>query len=234
MIELWPAIDLINSTSVRLTEGKYTSEEKVEKTVEESIQFYSQFECVTRIHIIDLIGAKTKEATEFNYIQSLRKLTLKPIEVGGGIRSKQTIENYINSVIDYCILGMQGIQDVEWLARMTQHFPNKIYVSVDAFGVEIKINGWEEDAKLNLFDYVAKIEHLPLGGIIYTDISKDGKLEGANFELTGRLAHTTYLPVIASGGIRHQADLQQLEVLNVHAAIVGKAIHQNAFWEGLS
>ena len=88
-------------------------------------------------------------------------------------------------------MGTQGIQDVEWLARMTQHFPNKIYVSVDAFGVEIKINGWEEDAKLNLFDYVAKIEHLPLGGIIYTDISKDGKLEGANFELTGRLAHTT-------------------------------------------
>lgn len=107
-------------------------------------------------------------------------------------------------------------------------------MSVDAFGVEIKINGWEEDAKINLSDYVAKIEHLPLGCIIYTDISKDGKLEGPNFELTGRLAYTTYLPVIASGGIRHQAGLQRFEVLNVHAAIVDKDAHQNAFWEGLS
>ena len=93
MIDLWPAIDLINSTSVRLTEGKYDSKEKMEKSVEDSIRFYSQFKCVKRIHIVDLIGAKAKEVKEFDYIRSLRKLTTKPIEVGGGIRSKQTIEN---------------------------------------------------------------------------------------------------------------------------------------------
>ena len=90
-------------------------------------------------------------------------MTTKPIEVGGGIRSKQTIENYIHSGIDYCIVGTKGIQDIEWLTHMTHQFPNKLYLSVDAFGEKIKINGWEEDAKLNLFDYVDQIEHLPLG-----------------------------------------------------------------------
>ena len=234
MIDLWPAIDLINSTSVRLTEGKYDTKEKMEKSVEDSIRFYSQFKCVKRIHIVDLIGAKAKEVKEFDYIRSLRKVTTKPIEVGGGIRSKQTIENYIYSGIDYCIVGTKGIQDIEWLTHMTHQFPNKLYLSVDAFGEKIKINGWKEDAKLNLFDYVAKIEHLPLGGVIYTDISKDGKLSGPNFDLTGRLALYTSLPVIASGGIRHQEDLFRLESLNVHATIVGKAAHRDEFWEGLS
>lgn len=84
MIELWPAIDLIGSTSVRLTEGKYDSEEKMSRSAEESIAYYSQFECVNRIHIVDLIGAKAQHAQEFDYIKSLRRLTTKDIEVGGG------------------------------------------------------------------------------------------------------------------------------------------------------
>lgn len=234
MIELWPAIDLINSTSVRLTEGKYDSEEKMKRTVEESIDFYSKFDCVTRIHVVDLIGAKAKEVRELDYIKSLRSLTHKPIEVGGGIRTKQTIEDYLNANIDYCIIGTKGIQDTEWLAEMANYFPGKIYLSVDAYQEDIKINGWEEDAQLNLFEFVARIENLPLGGIIYTDISKDGKLSGPNFDITGRLANFTHLNVIASGGIRHQQDLEQLEQVKVHAAIVGKAAHQPSFWEGLS
>ncbi|MDI9230685.1 1-(5-phosphoribosyl)-5-((5-phosphoribosylamino)methylideneamino)imidazole-4-carboxamide isomerase [Staphylococcus caprae] len=234
MIELWPAIDLINSTSVRLTEGKYESEEKMERSVEDSIEFYSQFESVKRIHIVDLIGAKAKEARELDYIKTLRGRTHKPIEVGGGIRTISTIEDYFNAGIDYCIVGTKGIQHPQWLSEIANHFPGKIYLSVDAYQEDIKINGWEEDAQLNLFEFVSQIERLPLGGIIYTDISKDGKLSGPNFEITGRLAEFTNLPIIASGGIRHQHDLKRLEQLNVHAAIIGKAAHHASFWEGLS
>ena len=163
----------------------------------------------------------------------MREHTHKPIEVGGGIRTKQTIEDYFNAGIDYCIVGTKGIQDTQWLSEVAHHFPGKIYLSVDAYQEDIKINGWEEDAQLNLFDFVAQIENLPLGGIIYTDISKDGKLSGPNFDITGRLAQFTKLNVIASGGIRHQEDLKRLEQVNIHAAIVGKAAHQSSFWEGL-
>ncbi|MCD8821344.1 1-(5-phosphoribosyl)-5-((5-phosphoribosylamino)methylideneamino)imidazole-4-carboxamide isomerase [Staphylococcus gallinarum] len=234
MIKLWPAIDLINATSVRLTEGKYDSEEKMTRTAEESIQFYNQFQCVDRIHIVDLIGAKKQSSIEQDYIKTLRNLTDKPMEVGGGIRSETTIQQYFDANIDFCIIGTKGIQDLTWLADMAQKYPNRLYLSVDAYRREVKINGWEQDAQLDLFDLVEQINHLPLGGIIYTDISKDGKLSGPNFEITGQLVKATDKHVVASGGIRHQQDLVQLETLGVHAAIVGKAAHDPNFWEGLS
>ena len=201
MIKLWPAIDLINATSVRLTEGKYDSEEKMSRSAEESIQFYNQYNCVDRIHIVDLIGAKQQSSIEQDYIKDLRTLTDKPIEVGGGIRSVKTIEAYFNDGINYCIIGTKGIQDLEWLAEMAHQFPNRLYLSVDAYRREVKINGWEQDAELDLFELIEKIESLPIGGIIYTDISKDGRLEGPNFEITGQLVNATQKPVVASGGI---------------------------------
>jgi len=234
MIKLWPAIDLINATSVRLTEGKYDSEEKMPRSAEESIKFYNQFKCVDRIHIVDLIGAKQQSSIERNYIKELRQLTDKSMEVGGGIRSIDTIEAYFNDGIDYCIVGTKGIQDLAWLEQMANQYPNRIYISVDAYRRDVKINGWEQDAQLDLFDLVDEIERFPLGGIIYTDISKDGRLEGPNFEITGQLVAASDKQIIASGGIRNQQDLTQLESLGVYAAIVGKAAHNADFWEGLS
>ncbi|EJX18570.1 1-(5-phosphoribosyl)-5-[(5-phosphoribosylamino)methylideneamino] imidazole-4-carboxamide isomerase [Staphylococcus sp. OJ82] len=234
MIKLWPAIDLINATSVRLTEGKYDSEEKMPRSAEESIKFYNQFKCVDRIHIVDLIGAKQQSSIERNYIKELRQLTDKSMEVGGGIRSIDTIEAYFNDGIDYCIVGTKGIQDLAWLEQMANQYPNRIYISVDAYRRDVKINGWEQDAQLDLFDLVNEIERFPLGGIIYTDISKDGRLEGPNFEITGQLVAASDKQIIASGGIRNQQDLTQLESLGVYTAIVGKAAHNADFWEGLS
>ncbi|HAL09841.1 MAG TPA: 1-(5-phosphoribosyl)-5-((5-phosphoribosylamino)methylideneamino)imidazole-4-carboxamide isomerase [Staphylococcus sp.] len=234
MIEIWPAIDLIDSTSVRLTEGKYDSKESMPRTAEEAIAFYSKYEQVSRIHVIDLIGAKNQQPTEADYIEQLVNLTHLPIEVGGGIRTIETIQSYFDKGVEYIIVGTKGIQDLEWLKQVTNQFPNKIYLSVDAYVEEIKLNGWIDDAGINLFDFIKKIDDLPIGGIIYTDISKDGKLSGPNFELTGKLVQATSIPIIASGGIRNKDDIDQLNDLNVHAAIVGKAANTDAFWEGIS
>ncbi|RIN76303.1 1-(5-phosphoribosyl)-5-((5-phosphoribosylamino)methylideneamino)imidazole-4-carboxamide isomerase [Staphylococcus simulans] len=233
MIEVWPAIDLIDSQSVRLTEGDYETKEAMARTAEEAVQFYSRYKCVKRIHVIDLIAAKTKQPVEADYIEQLVGLTDLPIEVGGGIRSTETIEDYFNKGVAYVIVGTKGIQDTDWLKTAAEQFPNRIYLSVDAYVDEIKVNGWLEETGLNLFEFVKTIEHLPLGGLIYTDISKDGKLEGPNFELTKQLAQATALPVVASGGIRSSDDLKRLEADDVHAAIVGKAANTEAFWEGL-
>lgn len=234
MIKIWPAIDLIEGKSVRLTEGDYSTSEAMTRSAEDSIQFYNQFESVDRIHIIDLIGAKAQRAIEMDYIQQLIQASDKPIEVGGGIRDEATLRRYFDSGVDYCIVGTQAITNTAWLAEMSQLFPGKIYVSVDAYRTAIKINGWTEDLALDLFDYVAQIETFPLGGVIYTDISKDGKLAGPNFEITAQLAQATSLPVVASGGIRDRQDLERLEASGVTAAIVGKAANQSTFWEGLS
>ena len=119
------------------------------------------------------------------------------------------------------------------LSEIAHRYPGKIYLSVDAYVEEIKLNGWIDDAGINLFEFIIQIDGLPLGGIIYTDISKDGKLSGPNFEpLMSRTS--TNIPIIASGGIRGKQDIEQLERLNVHAAIVGKAANTDSFWEGIS
>ncbi|WP_412519970.1 1-(5-phosphoribosyl)-5-((5-phosphoribosylamino)methylideneamino)imidazole-4-carboxamide isomerase [Staphylococcus simulans] len=233
MIQVWPAIDLIDSQSVRLTEGDYETKEAMARTAEEAVQFYSRYDCVKRIHVIDLIAAKTKKPVEADYIEQLVGLTDLPIEVGGGIRSTETIEDYFNKGVAYVIVGTKGIQDTQWLQSAAEQYPGRIYLSVDAYVDEIKVNGWLEETGLNLFKFVKTIEHLPLGGLIYTDISKDGKLEGPNFELTQQLAKATTLPVVASGGIRNAEDLKRLEADGVYAAIVGKAANTEAFWEGL-
>lgn len=233
MIQVWPAIDLIDSQSVRLTEGDYETKEAMARTAEEAVQFYSRYDCVKRIHVIDLIAAKTKKPVEADYIEQLVGLTDLPIEVGGGIRSTETIEDYFNKGVAYVIVGTKGIQDTQWLQSAAEQYPGRIYLSVDAYVDEIKVNGWLEETGLNLFKFVKTIEHLPLGGLIYTDISKDGKLEGPNFELTQQLAKATTLPVVASGGIPNAEDLKRLEADGVYAAIVGKAANTEAFWEGL-
>ena len=126
----------------------------------------------------------------------------------------------------------KGIQDTEWLKEMAHTFPGRIYLSVDAYGEDIKVNGWEEDTELNLFSFVKQLSDIPIGGIIYTDIAKDGKMSGPNFELTGQLVKATTIPVIASGGIRHQQDIQRLASLNVHAAIIERLHIKASFWEG--
>ncbi|AKS66217.1 1-(5-phosphoribosyl)-5-((5-phosphoribosylamino)methylideneamino)imidazole-4-carboxamide isomerase [Staphylococcus coagulans] len=234
MIKLWPAIDLIEGKSVRLTEGDYQTTEVMMRSAEKSIEFYNQFDSVDRIHIIDLIGAKSQRSIEMDAIQRLVQMSQKSIEVGGGIRNKETIQAYLSSGVDYCIVGTQAITDQAWLTEMSHLFPGKILVSVDAKQTAIQINGWTEETVLDVFDYVSQIQHLPLNGIIYTDITKDGKMSGPNFDTTAQLAKNSTLPIIASGGIRHQSDLQQLDKIGVSAAIVGKAANQASFWEGLT
>ncbi|MBI5974417.1 1-(5-phosphoribosyl)-5-((5-phosphoribosylamino)methylideneamino)imidazole-4-carboxamide isomerase [Staphylococcus canis] len=233
MLKLWPAIDLIEGQSVRLTEGQYETSEKMPTSAEESIARYSQYDSVDRIHIVDLIGAKNQSTVESNYIESLIRRTDKPVEVGGGIRSEDALRAYFSAGVDYCIVGTKAIQEPKWLEQMSHLFPGKIYVSVDAYNRMIKVNGWIDETDLDLIEFAQTIAHYPIGGIIYTDISKDGKMSGPNFETTELLVRAVDIPVIASGGIRHQDDLKQLESIGVHAAIVGKAAHQPSFWEGL-
>lgn len=233
MIELWPAIDLIDNQSVRLTEGKYESKEIMARTPEEAIAFYSQFDQVKRIHIVDLMGALHQKPAERDFISSLIRSSTHPIEIGGGIRSKETIEYYLNAGVSYVIVGTRGIQDLEWLKKMTDLFPEKIYLGLDAKKDQVAVNGWTETEEQTIYDIVEETKDFSLGGIIYTDISKDGKMAGPNVELTGKLVELSPHPITASAGIRNLEDMKALEAVGVHAAIVGKAANNDAFWEGI-
>jgi len=231
MIEIWPAIDLIDKQSVRLTEGDYESKELMKRSPEEAIAFYNQFEQVKRIHIVDLMGALHQKPTEKEFIKNLIASSAYPVEIGGGIRSTETIDYYLSSGASYVIVGTRGLQDHEWLKEITALYPGKVYLGLDAKKDQVAVNGWTESVEKTIYDVAEETASLPLGGIIYTDISKDGKMQGPNFDLTARLVGLTPHPVTASGGIRSLEDIRRLEKAGVKAAIVGKAANTDSFWE---
>lgn len=228
-----PAIDLIDGKNVRLSQGDYEKKSQMKRTPQQALEFYAGFESVTRIHVVDLMGALKQEALESKLVSELAKQSPLPLEIGGGLRSLKTIEQYYKMGIEYFILGTRAIIDVSWLREVAEVFPGKIFVGVDAKENEIYINGWTENSGVVIDDYLKIIEDINLAGIIYTDINKDGMGLGPNFENTARLNNMTRHKVIASGGIRNKADLDELESLGITEAIVGKASHTEEFWEGI-
>ena len=228
-----PAIDLIDGESVRLVQGDYEQKSQMPRTPEEAIKFYGQYEQVKRIHVVDLIGAKEQAAKESNLVGELKKLTDIPLEIGGGIRNKETLDIYDELGIDYFILGTRAILEVDWLKEMVDFYPGRIFVGIDAKGEDIYVDGWTNDSGRQIDEYMAEIEPLDIAGVIYTDIAKDGMEAGPNIERTAQLQKSTKHVVVASGGVRHQADLDKLAANGIEEAIVGKAANTDAFWEGL-
>ncbi|MDI9490457.1 MAG: 1-(5-phosphoribosyl)-5-((5-phosphoribosylamino)methylideneamino)imidazole-4-carboxamide isomerase [Clostridiaceae bacterium] len=233
MIKIIPAIDLIDGENVRLRQGDYQQKTLMQRTPQEAIKFYSQFKQVARIHIIDLIAAKAKKSLEMKLISSLKELTDLPLQIGGGLREQETIDEYAAQGIDYFILGTRAIVDLPWLERISEIYPERIFVGLDAKQDQIFINGWTEDSGLTVDQYLPQVENLPLAGIIYTDINKDGMDQGPNFENTARISKLTAHKVIASGGVRSKADLERLDLLGITEAVVGKASHKPDFWDGI-
>jgi len=123
-----------------------------------------------------------------------------------------------------------GLKDPEWLAEMANAFPGKIYLGLDAREEMVSVNGWTEETGETIYEVVERSNSIPLGGIIFTDISKDGRMAGPNFELTAKLSKLSVHPVTASGGVRSMEDIMRLDALGVHAAIVGKAANTPEFW----
>lgn len=232
-MEIIPAIDLIDGKSVRLSQGDYDKQIDMPMTVAEAAQYYSQFPQVTRIHVVDLIGAVQQAAVETNTISQLKQFTDLPLELGGGLRDMETIDQYNDLGIDYFILGSRAIQDVPWLKEVVAKYPGRIYVGIDCKEEDIYINGWKENSGRQINEYIAEIEALDIAGIIYTDIYKDGMASGPNVERTGKLQEITHHDVVASGGVRSRHDLDALEAVGISQAIVGKAAQNPAFWKGL-
>lgn len=232
-MKIIPAIDLIDGESVRLVQGDYTQKSQMPRTPEEAIAFYEQYKQVQRIHVVDLIGAKEQAARESSLVGELKALTNIPLEIGGGLRNRETIELYNQMGIDYFILGTRAIQDVDWLKEMVALYPGRIFVGIDAKDEDIYVDGWTKKSGRQITEYVLEMEELDLAGIIYTDIAKDGMEEGPNVERTAQLQKQTRHLVVASGGVRHQEDLDRLEASGIKEAIVGKAANTDEFWEGL-
>ena len=181
------------------------------------------------LHLVDLDGAKTGEMQNINAVLDIAKTVNIPVQVGGGIRSKETIAQLIEGGVSRVVLGTKILEDSTFLVDVLNHWKDKIAVSLDCNNGMVAQRGWVEDTDIKAIDFVKELEIIGLKCLIYTDIARDGMLTGPNFESLEELLEATTIPIIASGGISNVDDVKRLltmEDKGVIGAITGRAIYE--------
>lgn len=223
-----PAIDLLGAKVVRLRKGDM-EDYKVyfNSPLDAALNFQDMG--VKRLHIVDLDGAKKGESVNFEVIERLVNSTNMEIEVGGGIRTMERAEAYFNLGVRYVILGTTAIKDIPLTKKIASAYPGKVILGMDARNGVLSSEGWYENSSLTVTDLLNEYTNCPFDSIIYTDILRDGMLQGINIERTRELAAKSPFGVIASGGLKNYEDLYDLQKIeNIKGCIVGKA-----YYEGL-
>ncbi|MCA1927826.1 MAG: 1-(5-phosphoribosyl)-5-[(5-phosphoribosylamino)methylideneamino]imidazole-4-carboxamide isomerase [Calditerrivibrio sp.] len=222
-----PAIDLLSSNVVRLEKGdmdKFKIYSKVPLSVAKSFEDMG----VERLHIVDLDGAKKGSLENFDIIEKIVKNTSLSVDVGGGIRDISRAQRYFDLGVKYVTIGTIAVKDPETTKDILEKYPNSIILGIDARDGFVATDGWYENSNKRAKDLVDDYIGFKVASIIYTDISRDGMLTGINVDATVELSEKSPFPVIASGGLKSEKDIFELEKRSVYGCIVGKA-----FYEGL-
>ena len=223
-MQIFPAIDLSGGKVVRLYQGDY-----------EKMTVYGADPCAVArdfiaagakyLHVVDLDGAKDGTLANFDSISALAKQGGLYIEVGGGIRTEERIEKYLDLGVGRCILGTIAVKDFDFTRRMARKYGDKIAVGVDARDGYVAVSGWLETSKEKGVDFCRRLYDAGVQTVIYTDISRDGAEQGTNLALYRELARIEGLHITASGGVSSIAELKELQAIGTHAAILGKALY---------
>lgn len=226
---LIPAIDLKDGQCVRLRQGRMDDDTVFsDNPVEMAGRWYDAG--ARRLHLVDLNGAFEGKPVNGEIIQEItRTYPDLPVEIGGGIRSIETVEAYLDAGIAYVIIGTKAVEDPDFVTQLCKQFPGNIIVGLDALDGKVAIKGWAEVSDVDLFDLSKRFENDGVDAIIYTDISRDGMMQGANVENTAALAQAINTPVIASGGIHDIKDVEAICKVAHHGisgAITGRAIYE--------
>lgn len=220
-----PAIDLIDGNIVRLTQGDYQKRKYYKYNLTDLIKSFED-SGIERLHLVDLNAAKIGQIKDYKILEKIRKSTKMKIEFGGGIRNEKIPNTLFNIGIDYAILGSILIKDFETSKQIIKKYPNRIIAGLDCKEDKIATNGWIESSEILIFEFLEKLKGLALESIIYTNIEKDGMLQGPDIQGLKKLCKETTFPIIASGGIHHIQDIQILKKIgqNCVGCIIGKAI----------
>lgn len=223
-MQIFPAIDLRGGQVVRLYQGDY-----------DQMTVYGADPCAVAreflaagagyLHVVDLDGARSGTAENFESIAALAHQGGLFIEVGGGIRTQQRIEQYLELGVDRCILGTIAVKDFIFTKEMARRYGAHIAVGVDARDGYVAVSGWEERTAERGVDFCRRLRDGGVGTVIYTDISRDGAEQGTNLPLYEELVEIEGLSITASGGISGLEELRQLRDMGVDAAILGKALY---------
>jgi phosphoribosylformimino-5-aminoimidazole carboxamide ribotide isomerase len=227
MMNIFPAIDLYEGAAVRLFKGDYNQMTVYDKN---PLNIAKKFEeCGAEyLHMVDLEGAKTGLTPNLETIENIVKNTSLFVELGGGIRSMETVDKYLSIGVSRVILGTAAITDEAFLDEAIAKYGEKIAVGVDIKDGFVAIKGWTEKSQYTFEDFCKKMQDKGVKTLICTDISKDGAMKGTNRELYKSLSETLSLDIIASGGVSSIDDIKALREMNLYGAIIGKAYYTNA------
>lgn len=224
-MKIFPAIDLKNGEAVRLTEGDYNNKKTYFTDPMEVLDLFIESKS-ENLHIVDLDGANEGNVFNFNIIEKIIKKCGLFTQVGGGIRNEETIKKYLNIGVNRIILGTIAFEDSDFLEKMIDKYKKNIAVSVDARDGYVAVRGWKEIKEEDSIDFCKKLDSMGIDTIIYTDISKDGKLSGTNLDIYKELKNKISCDIVASGGITYEDEIIKLKEMNIDGAIVGKAIYE--------
>jgi len=225
-MKILPAIDIKDKNCVRLVKGDFENKTEYKMSPVDQANKYKDYG-FKNLHIVDLDGALTGETINLNIVQEIvNKFDLK-IEVGGGIRSIDSIKKYTDIGVEKVILGSAAIKNKNFLKEACEKFPNKIALGLDAKNGYLSVSGWKENSNQLTLDYLREVNDYGASRLIYTDINRDGMKQSPNFEETSKVADISNCPVIISGGVSSIDDVKKAKSVNknIEGIIVGKAIY---------
>lgn len=226
-MEIIPAIDLRAGTVVRLVQGDPSRETRYG---DDPAAMAAEWERrgAPRLHLVDLDGALGGSTSNRRALDAILRRVRIPAQVGGGLRSLDAVRAVLDLGAAVAVLGTAAIRDLAFLEAACAAFPERVALGLDARGGVLAVSGWTEATGIRATDLARRVSHLPLQAVVYTDIQRDGMLEGPNLSELGAVADATRIPVIASGGISSPDDLRalrSLEPAGVRGAIIGKALY---------
>ena len=226
-MKIFPAIDIKDKKCVRLIKGNFDNKTEYETSPIDQAGKYKDYG-FKNLHIVDLDGALTGKTVNLDIIQEIvSKYDLK-IEIGGGIRTPDSIKKYIDVGVEKVILGSAAIKNKEFLKESCVKFKDKIALGLDAKKGNLSVSGWKEDLNIKTLDFLKDIKDYGVSRLIYTDIDRDGTKNSPNFEETIKIADASNCPVIISGGVSSINDIKKAKELskkNIEGIIIGKAIY---------
>ncbi len=226
-MKLFPAVDLYDGKAVRLLKGDY---DKMTVYSEDPLSVAKDFEKqgASCIHLVDLEGARDGTTPHLDLVQRIANETSLFCEIGGGIRTMETVKRYLDSGVDRVILGTAAVTSPEFLKLAVQTYGEKIAVGVDIKDGFVAIKGWTQSSEHSCFSFCEKMQNLGVSTIICTDISKDGMMAGTNRELYKKLSERFSVNITASGGVSSLDDVKALKEMGLYGAIIGKAYYTGA------
>ncbi|OHW62249.1 1-(5-phosphoribosyl)-5-[(5-phosphoribosylamino)methylideneamino] imidazole-4-carboxamide isomerase [Andreesenia angusta] len=221
---IFPAIDIKDGNCVRLKQGKF---EDMDVYFDNPVEVAKTWEAkgAEFIHIVDLDGAKDGKSKNFEIISEIARTVNIPIQVGGGIRTREAVQTLLDAGVNRVILGTAAVNEKELLKSLVDEYGKQIVVSIDAKDGIVAIDGWVNLSSLNSVDFVKELEEIGVQTIVYTDIAKDGMMEGPNFEIYRELMEKNSIDIIASGGVSTLEDVAKLSEMDMYGAIIGKALY---------